>query len=385
MPSAPRPDDDLGELIPAEPVDDPLTADDVQDIIDNAVGNLPESASPEDVNTAINDALAGLENISTEDVNTAINDALAELENISTEDVKGIVDDVTAGLTEDVADLETSLTALIEKNNGDVSAALDELANNLGTTEDSILEELGTTEANLTEKFEAGISEVEGTLGKLASDLAALGIDIDTVTALIGKPATEVTEADVDFVIDLIAQENVSAELTAQYDVTGDGIVDINDQNMLMDNLQGNDVTFADTSMFNPATGLYLQKEQDANTTMDAITDLNTNINTNINTQTNALANQSRDEEFRRMRDAGIFQGASVSATTPDTAQIDYFYDFDTIFANPQQAQLFASPYGDVRQNQPVNPSDVKRKRGFSEGGQVEDENDMLLRILGDM
>jgi len=447
MPSAPRPDDDLGELIPAEPVDDPLTADDVQDIIDNAVGNLPESASPEDVNTAINDALAGLENISTEDVNTAINDALAELENISTEDVKGIVDDVTAGLTEDVADLETSLTALIEKNNGDVSAALDELANNLGTTEDSILEELGTTEANLTEKFEAGISEVEGsisdletsltalieandgdvdaalaelannlgeteadilaelgtteanltekfeagisevegTLGKLASDLAALGIDIDTVTALIGKPATEVTEADVDFVIDLIAQENVSAELTAQYDVTGDGIVDINDQNMLMDNLQGNDVTFADTSMFNPATGLYLQQETDANTTMDAITDLNTNINTNINTQTNALANQSRDEEFRRMRDAGIFQGASVSATTPDTAQIDYFYDFDTIFANPQQAQLFASPYGDVRQNQPVNPSDVKRKRGFSEGGQVEDENDMLLRILGDM
>tara|TARA_R110000737_G_scaffold98141_3_gene132367 strand:- start:977 stop:1390 length:414 start_codon:yes stop_codon:yes gene_type:complete len=137
--------------------------------------------------------------------------------------------------------------------------------------------------------------------------------------------------------------------------------------------------------MFNPATGLYLQQEQDTQATMDAITNLNTNINTNINTQTNALVNQSRDEEFRRMRDAGIFQGATMSATTPDKAQIDYFYDFDTIFANPQQAQLFASPYGDVRQNQPVNPSDVKRKRGFSEGGQVEDENDMLLRILGDM
>ena len=102
---------------------------------------------------------------------------------------------------------------------------------------------------------------------------------------LIGKPAREVTETDVDFVIDLIAQENVSAELTAQYDVTGDGIVDINDQNMLSDSLQGNDVAFADTSMFNPATGLYLQQEQDTQATMDAITDLNSTITTNINTQ----------------------------------------------------------------------------------------------------
>ena len=80
-------------------------------------------------------------------------------------------------------------------------------------------------------------------------------------------------------------------------------------------------------------------------TKLSDIINLNTNINTNINTQTNALVNQSRDEEFRRMRDAGIFQGATMSATTPDKAQIDYFYDFDTIFANPQQAQCFAIPY----------------------------------------
>ena len=403
MPIGPTPEDNVNELIPAEPVDDPLTADDVQDIIDTAIGNLPESATPEDVSDTISDALAGMNNLSDADVTVAIENALADMNNLSTEDVQEIVDDATeenaeaisdleTNLTGDISDLEADLTTLIEANNGDVTTALDELANNLNTTEENILAELNTTEANLTEKFEAGVSKVEeaiggveGTLGELSNNLSALGIDVDTVADLIGKPAREVTETDVDFVIDLIAQENVNAELITQYDVTGDGLVDINDQNMLMDNLQGNDVAFADTSMFNPATGLYLQQEQDTQATMDAITNLNTNINTNINTQTNALVNQSRDEEFRRMRDAGIFQGATMSATTPDKAQIDYFYDFDTIFANPQQAQLFASPYGDVRQNQPVNPSDVKRKRGFSEGGQVEDENDMLLRILGDM
>ena len=201
---------------------------------------------------------------------------------------------------ESVTNLETSLTALIEENNGDVTAALDELADNLETTEADILEELDTTEAELTEKFETGISGVEESIGglegdvsELSNNLAALGLDVDTIADLIGKPAYKVTETDVDFVIDLIAQENVSEELTMQYDVTGDGIVDINDQNMLSDKLQGNDVTFADTSMFNPATGLYLKQEQDT----DAVTDMITDMNTQINTQTN----QQNFAEFQKL------------------------------------------------------------------------------------
>jgi hypothetical protein len=223
-----------------------------------------------------------------------------------------------------------------------------------------------------------------------------------------GKPAREVTQADIDFVIDLIAQENVSAELIAQYDVTGDGIVDINDQTMLETALQGGDVTLAATSMFDPATGLYLQQEQDTQalldeqariaeelriqqeldtqTVLDQNTELNTQINTQINTQSEALAKQAQDTEFRRMRDAGMFAGANRSATTPDPMNIDYLYDFESIFANPEQAGLFNSPYGAQRArpaNQPTGP--MPRASGFARGGQVEDENDMLLRILGDM
>ena len=286
-----------------------------------------------------------------------------------------------SGVEESVSNLETSLTALIEENNGDVNAALDELADNLGTTEANILAELGTTEANLTEKFETGISELEGSIGTLSSDLAALGLDVDTIADLIGKPARKVTETDIDFVIDLIAQENVSEELITQYDVTGDGIVDINDQNMLSDKLQGNDVTFADTSMFNPATGLYAEMD----TKNDAVTDMITDMNTQINTQTN----QQNFAEFQKLLaesdDAG---GQRVDVKSGDKVKLDYMYDIggDSIFATPQQEGMFGSPFGqrDAMQpaNQPLRP--FSRASGFAQGGQVEDENDMLLRILGE-
>jgi hypothetical protein len=287
------------------------------------------------------------------------------------EDVAGVTEDV-AGLTEDVAGLDTKI--------GDVETNLDT--------------KIGDVETNLTDKI-TGLEET-------------LGTDIQTVADFVGKPAREVTQADIDFVIDLIAQENVSAELIAQYDVTGDGIVDINDQTMLETALQGGDVTLAATSMFDPATGLYLQQEQDTQalldeqariaeelriqqeldtqTVLDQNTELNTQLNTQINTQSEALAKQAQDTEFRRMRDAGMFAGANRSATTPDPMNIDYLYNFESIFANPEQAGLFNSPYGAQRArpaNQPTGP--MPRASGFARGGQVEDENDMLLRILGDM
>jgi hypothetical protein len=83
------------------------------------------------------------------------------------------------------------------------------------------------------------------------------------VASFVGKPAKDVTQADVDFVVDLLtAQENVSQELITQYDVTGDGILDSNDQDLLNLALQGSDATLADSSIFTPATGLYAQQQQ---------------------------------------------------------------------------------------------------------------------------
>ena len=53
-----------------------------------------------------------------------------------------------------------------------------------------------------------------------------------------------------------------------------------------------------------------------------------------------------------------------VKVETPDPAQIDYFYDFSSIFATPEQEKLFTSPYGTYN----------NRK---------EDSTDELLRLVG--
>ena len=206
-------------------------------------------------------------------------------------------------------------------------------------------------------------------------------MDVDTIADLIGKPARKVTETDIDFVIDLIAQENVSEELITQYDVTGDGIVDINDQNMLSDKLQGNDVTFADTSMFNPATGLYAEMD----TKNDAVTDMITDMNTQINTQTN----QQNFAEFQKLlAESDDIGGQRVDVKSGDKVKLDYLYDIggESIFATPQQESMFGSPFGQRDAMQPANQTlrPFSRASGFAQGGQVEDENDMLLRILGE-
>ena len=58
---------------------------------------------------------------------------------------------------------------------------------------------------------------------------------------------------------------------------------------------------------------------------------------------------------------AGLQQ---VKVETPDPAEIDYFYDFSSIFATPEQEKLFTSPYGTYN----------NRK---------EDSTDELLRLVG--
>ena len=72
------------------------------------------------------------------------------------------------------------------------------------------------------------------TLGSQITALDAdLSTDIQSVAELVGK-LQDVTQADIDFVADVIAQNQVITEQQiTQYDVTGDGIVDINDQTLL--------------------------------------------------------------------------------------------------------------------------------------------------------
>ena len=271
--------------------------------------------------------------------------------------------------------------------------AIGEVASALGTTETNLLDAIGTSKTDILGELETGLGALEESLGG----------DIDNIASIIGKPAQEVTQVDIDFVADVIAQNQVLDELqTAQYDVTGDGIVDINDQNLLNSALQGEDVTFADTSMFGPATGLYgvigdvqqdVQSQIDQQT--DTITDLVTDLNTQIDTESKRRNLSDLTQMLMSAEDLG---GQRVSVRTPDPVRLNYLYDFNSIFANPSQASLFASPFGGTRA-QPANAprapmgaglmntgpmGPMGMAAGFAEGGAV-DETDELLRILGEM
>ena len=109
---------------------------------------------------------------------------------------------------------------------------------------------IGETEADLLR----AIKDAEGTLES----------EIEAVAELVGKPASEVTDADVDFVADLIAQQEAlndpeTYKFTQEqlaYDVTGDGVIDQADLDLLQQAAAGQDVLFDLESKFAP-TGIY--------------------------------------------------------------------------------------------------------------------------------
>jgi hypothetical protein len=203
--------------------------------------------------------------------------------------------------------------------------------------------------------------------------------DLDFVSSLIGKPARDVTQVDIDFVADLIAQQEVITDLSMsqrQYDVTGDGQITQDDFALLEQALAGTDTTFDPNSAFGPATGIYAQNqanldaqlaaEAETQALIDQQTQNQTQLATQLQTQIETEADAARRRAFGDyvMQQEDVY-GQRVDVKTPDPMRINYLYDFQSIFANPQQASLFPTPY--------------------AKGGQVEDSTDKLLRIIGEL
>jgi len=182
--------------------------------------------------------------------------------------------------------------------------------------------------------------------------------ELQQIAEYVGKPAQDVTQTDIDFVADVIAQNQaLNEQQITQYDVTGDNVVDIADQQMLEQLLAGDVTTsqVAPTSVFAP-TGLY----QNQNQTMDMVQQMAQD--TSIEMEKQFLQQGGRDflQQALMAPDA---MGQQVTVETPDPLQLNYIYDWSSIFATPSQAAMFPSPY--------------------AKGGQVEDTTDKLLRIIG--
>ena len=252
--------------------------------------------------------------------------------------------------------------------------AIAQLAEDLGVTEQTLLDEMASVEETLGGQ----ITDVGTQLGEQITGVEeTLGADIEAVADLVGKPAGLLTDTDIDFVADLIAQQQVLEDPTTyqftdqdlRYDVTGDAAVTQEDLDLLKQLQQDPslatelDLTL-DPTLYTDPTGVY-------KTVLDTQTELESQIGDTKTALEAKIAEESLKQErlgnyrdFRRMlMEAGDIGGQRVDVKTPDPLQLGYLYDFSSIFANPRQESLFASPYA---------------------GGGKVDINDELLQLLGD-
>ena len=236
------------------------------------------------------------------------------------------------------------------------------------------LEALQETGLDQDQALEQVISGLQGT----EQSVAGIATEINAIADVIGKPATEVTDVDVDFIADIIAQAEVSGDPSTfdftqsqlAYDVTGDGIVDINDQNLLNDALQGQDVTFAQESKFQPATGIFAQLAQQTQAQQQLQAQFDAQAQQQIEQQ-QQIAQQVEDEaeKTRRLGNLRDLQGMLLEEAGRTTtvlpskpAQIGAAYDFGSIFRDAGQESFYKSPY--------------------AQGGMIE-TNEELLRLIG--
>lgn len=207
----------------------------------------------------------------------------------------------------------------------------------------------------------------------------------NSIAEIVGKQGNEVTQADVDFVTDLLAQREVLTEagtapqpFTSQelaYDVTGDNVIDINDQNMLEQVMTGT-VPQTEIALQSPfaATGIQGQLQQQIAMQQQMAQQMAQQI---------AGQQEAQRRTQQQQYLTQLMETTPVQVKTPPPAEIKYVYDpfEESVFATPQQEAMFTDPYsGTLTNNMPTTiPMQTAAK-----GGIIKDKTDEILRILGE-
>jgi hypothetical protein len=368
-----------------------------QNLLDRIAGS--ELAIREDFGAELADLRTSLSG-EVADLETNVLDKMAEYEAAglsrdealarAIEDVSGDVDATTRTLLTKIDEAEQ---AGADRDTA-LRTSISDLASELGVTEETLLARIGESE----ESLRAAIGETEADLLRAISGTeGALTAEIEAVAELVGKPASEVTDADIDFVADLIAQQeaiNDPATYTQEqlaYDVTGDGVVDQADLDLLQQARTGQDVLFDLDSMFAP-TGLYaaqqqtqqalqrqmeLQQQQEMQQ-QQAIQQQQAMQQQAMQAQIAQQAQEARRRDlFGQIMGAADITGQQVTVEQSPLAQIDYLYD------GPQQrASMFPTPYGTIERGSAQPTTRPRLPFGRKRGGII-DANDELLRIIG--
>ena len=364
--------------------DNPLTEEDESADPTGLFGTIAQyEASGKERDEAISDALDDLATqlgTTKDDILEQMGLGLTQLETAVANSQTALeekIDKAVEDIGVDLGDMETEILEKMAEYEADgidrddaLAQAISDVSDQLGQTETDILDALTQTETDILAELGTTEADILAALGETEATLAS---DIEAVSDLVGKPATEVTQTDIDFVVDVIAGNQVMAEnQLAQYDVTGDQQITIDDQILLEQLLAGENVfdQVADTSIYAPTgvygtvqdteTALSGQMDQNQQQTMDQIQQMEQNIVTNIEQEALRAGGRQFLQAALQAPDA---MGQQVTVRTPDPLNLRYIYDFNSIFANPQQAGMFPSPY--------------------AKGGQVEDTTDKLLNIIG--
>jgi hypothetical protein len=301
------------------------------------------------------------------------------------------IDKTAEDLTGAIGDVKTNVLAKIAENEAAgltrdeaTQKAIADVAADLGTTTSAISAQIGTPASVDAEGNPVAATGIYAGLTDISTDLkeseARVTSDVRAVADLVGKPASEVTQGDIDYVKQFLSGGGGGqADLT--YDYNGDGVVDINDQTALEGIVGG----AGEGSPFAPAagskwaaTGIYGTLDANSAAAQKAIAEeaertraANARL---ASANRNAAAQQA--QRTQRMGNLNTMMGMlgqsndiggqQVTVKPADPAKIGYVYDFDSIFANPTQEKMFASPYGN-----------------YAEGGMVEDDvNAELIKML---
>jgi hypothetical protein len=431
--------DDLGTAIAGVAEDVTNLGETLNDRIDALVDQGMDRAE------AVDQALADL----SDQLNTSTADILEQLgttEANLAEDIEAVAEDVeaVAGDLSELAGIVDGYIAQGLSNDEALAQAISDLSDQLGVTEDTLLTSLGETEETILDAVEGVSAQIDATnvsidnlnalivqyeldgktrdealslaLNDLSTDLGitkeeiltSIGETEETIIArinasdestdayltyisqIIGIPATDLTQEDIDFVVGLIGEDEAITDINNDiriYDANFDGVINDIDIGLL----QG----FVDAGVDGvgeiPATGLYADAAQRQLELTGYISDQDDITRGLISREADATRGlMGATTLFNAMLGAGDLSGTRVDVSTPDPARINYIYDFEDVFATPQQKSLFPSPYGKPqmaqqqqmaqRQSSTSGPLQIG---GMAQGGKVDyDFTDEIMQIM---
>ena len=295
-----------------------------------------------------------------------------------------------------------AITDAINKFTSDGAYTIEQVLTAIDTSNTDIKNFIGSPGADVDdpntpedETLPTGIYEGIATSEGVITDAIAASEENTTeyltyISEIIGIPATDLTQEDIDFVVGLIGEDEAITDINNDiriYDANFDGVINDIDIGLL----QG----FVDAGVDGvgeiPATGLYADAAQRQLELTGYISDQDDITRGLISDEAKATRGlMGATTLFNAMLGAGDISGTRVDVSTPDPARINYIYDFEDVFATPQQKSLFPSPYGKPqmaqqqqmaqRQSSMSGPLQIG---GMAQGGKVDyDFTDEIMQIM---